>query len=131
MIWDFQKNTDPSLTIGEIEAEYGVSGDLVANYMVLHMGNMPTSVNSRGFVEMRQQAMQGIRHQGMTQGLNFMMQGHSAFGNYTTFTFDESGRYSISPYLVMLFLILSKSLILIIYPRIFGVRTLHTLEVQV
>ena len=85
------EDTDPSLTIGEIEAEYGVSGDLVANYMVLHMGNRPTSVNSRGFVEMRQQAMQGIRHQGMTQGLNFMMQGHSAYGNYTTFTFEESG----------------------------------------
>jgi MAST domain-containing protein len=88
------EDVDPNLTIGEIEDKYSVSGDLVANYMVLHMGNMSTSVNVREFVQMRQQAMHGIRMQGMAQGLNFMMQGQSAFGNYTTFAFDESGEIS-------------------------------------
>jgi MAST domain-containing protein len=88
------EDTDPNLTIAEIETKYAVSGEQVANYMVLHMGNAPTSVNSREFVQMRQQAMHGMRVQGMAQGLNFMMQGRSAFGNYTTFTFDESGEIS-------------------------------------
>ncbi|MDW7733437.1 MAG: hypothetical protein SCH66_13550 [Methanolobus sp.] len=85
------EDVDRNLTIGEIEDEYGVSGDVVANYMVLHMGNMPASVNARGMVGMRQQAMYGMRMHGTTQGLNFMMQGHSAYGNYTTFTFGEAG----------------------------------------
>lgn len=88
------EDVDPDMTIAEIETQYGVSGDMIANYMVLHMGNMPSSVNTRGFVQMRQQAMHGIRAQGTSDGLNFMMRGHSAFGNYTTFSFDELGEIS-------------------------------------
>lgn len=87
-------DTDPNKTIAEIEAESGVSVDMTANYMALHMRNISTSASGRGLVDMRQQAMQGMRAYGRVDGLNFMMQGMSAYGNYTTFGFDESGEIS-------------------------------------
>ncbi|MDD4498452.1 MAG: hypothetical protein PHV51_09955 [Methanosarcinaceae archaeon] len=87
-------DTDPGMTIAEIEAESGVSVDMTANYMAFHMRNIPASVSKRGLVDLRQQALQGMRTYGQTEGLNFMMQGMSAYGNYTTFSFDESGEIS-------------------------------------
>ena len=80
-------NTDMTLT--QIEEEYDVSLDQVANYVVLHMRNTPMSINSRDRVFIRQQAMYGIRSQGMVQGLHFMTQGRSAYGNYSTFTYED------------------------------------------
>lgn len=82
------ENMDTSLTILEVEEKYGVSGQEIANYMVTNMRQMPTSLNARQQLLMRQQAMQNMR--GMGQGMYFMRQGRFAYGNYTTFSFDTN-----------------------------------------
>jgi len=85
-------NMNRQMTIAEIEQQHGVLSDDIANYMVMHMRQTTSSVNARQMVVMRQEAMQGKRSQGMAQGLNFMMDGNSGYGNHVTYTFDESGK---------------------------------------
>lgn len=82
------ENMDTSLTIMEVEEKYGVSGQEIANYMVTNMRQMPTSLNARQRLLMRQQAIQNMR--GMGQGMYFMRQGRFVYGNYTTFSFDTN-----------------------------------------
>jgi MAST domain-containing protein len=92
------KNMDTSLTILEVEEQYGVTGQEIANYMVTNMRQMPASLNARQQLLMRQQAIQNMR--GMGQGMYFMRQGRFAYGNYTTFSFDtdtgEISNFSVS-----------------------------------
>ncbi|MGP8330551.1 MAG: MAST domain-containing protein, partial [Methanosarcinaceae archaeon] len=82
---------DRGMTIGNIELQYDVKSDDIANYMVVHMRGTTTSFNARNMAEMKQQAMQGIREQKMVSGLNFMKQGSTSYGHYVTYTFNESG----------------------------------------
>ena len=87
------EDMDTQLTILEIEQQYGVSGQEIANYMVTNMHQMPSSLSSRQHLMMRQQAAQNMR--GMGQGMYFMHQGRSEYGNYTTFSFDaDAGEIS-------------------------------------
>lgn len=79
------------MTIGNIELQYGVKSDDIANYMVMHMRGTTSSFNARNMAEIRQQAMQGIREQRMTPGLNFLEQDGISYGHYVTYTFNESG----------------------------------------
>lgn len=85
------EDLDTQLTILEIEEEYGVSGGEVASYMVMNMQRTQTSLNARQQLLMRQQAVQAVRGRGMGMGygLHFMQQGRFAYGNFTTFSFDE------------------------------------------
>ncbi len=82
---------DRGMTIENIELQYGVKSDDIANYMVVHMRGTTTSFNARNMAEMKQQAMQGIREQKMVYGLNFMKHGSTSYGHYVTYTFNESG----------------------------------------
>ncbi|HJH31901.1 MAG TPA: hypothetical protein C5S50_06935 [Methanosarcinaceae archaeon] len=80
-----------AMTIGDIELQYGVKNDDIANYMVMHMRGTTTSFNARNMVDMRQQATHAIRSQSMVHGLNFMKEGGTSYGHYVTYTFNESG----------------------------------------
>ncbi|MCL7410404.1 MAG: hypothetical protein M8350_01125 [Methanosarcinaceae archaeon] len=84
-------NINREMMIGDIELQYGVKSDDIANYMVMHMSRTTSSFNARNMVEMRQQAMQGVRSQRMVYGLQFMNEGGTSYGHYVTYTFDESG----------------------------------------
>lgn len=87
------ENMDTNLTVLEVEEQYGVSGQEIASYMVTNMQQMPTSLNARQRLLMRQQAIQNMRVMG--QGMYFMHQGRFAYGNYTTFSFDaDAGEVS-------------------------------------
>lgn len=82
------ENMDTNLTVLEVEEQYGVSGQEIASYMVTNMQQMPTSLNARQRLLMRQQAIQNMRVMG--QGMYFMHRGRFAYGNYTTFIFDAN-----------------------------------------
>ncbi len=82
------KDMDPQLTILEVEEHYGVTGQEIASYMAANMQQKPASINSRQQLMMRQQAVQNMR--GTGQGMHFMHKGRFAYGNYTTFSFDNS-----------------------------------------
>ena len=84
------EDMDTQLTILEIEEQYGVSGQKIASYMVMNMTRMHTSLNAKNRLLMRQQAIQTMRR-GTGQGMFFMRQGRLAYGNFTTFNFNESG----------------------------------------
>jgi len=81
---------DTGLPILEIEEQYGVSGQEIASYMVMNMTRMHPSLNARERLIMRQQAIRTIRA-GASHGMFFMHQGSFAYGNFTTFNFNESG----------------------------------------
>ncbi|MDO9518377.1 MAG: hypothetical protein Q7J10_10075 [Methanosarcinaceae archaeon] len=84
-------NINRGMMIGDIELQYDIKSDDIANYMAMHMRGTTSSFNARDMVEMRQQAMQGVRSQGMVHGLQFMNEGGTSYGHYVTYTFDESG----------------------------------------
>ena len=84
-------NINRGMMIRDIELQYGVKSDDIANYMVMHMRGTTSSFNARNMVDMRQQAMHGVRSQGMVHGLQFMKEGSTSYGHYATYTFDESG----------------------------------------
>ncbi|MCG7852339.1 MAG: hypothetical protein MIO92_07440 [Methanosarcinaceae archaeon] len=84
-------NLNRQMTIAQIEAQYEIKGDDIANYMAIHMRQTTASVNARQMALMRQQAAYGKRSQGMVQGLHFMREGSSAYGQYVTYTFNETG----------------------------------------
>ncbi len=84
-------NINRGMMIGDIELQYGVKSDDIAHYMAMHMRGTTSSFNARNMVDMRQQAMHGIRSQGMVHGLQFMKEGSTSYGHYATYTFDESG----------------------------------------
>ena len=87
------EDMDTKLTVLEVEKQYGVTGQEIASYMVTNMQQMPTSLNARQHLLMRQQAVQGMRDMG--RGMYFMHQGRFAYGNYTTFSFDaDAGEVS-------------------------------------
>ncbi|MFZ2497441.1 hypothetical protein [Methanosarcina sp.] len=84
------EDMDTQLTILDIEEQYGVSGQEIASYMVMNMHQMHTSLNEGKRLLMRQQAIRTIRT-GNGQGMFFIRQGSLAYGNFTTFNFNESG----------------------------------------
>ena len=84
-------NINREMMIGDIELQYGVKSDDIANYMVMHMRGTTSSFNAKNMVDMRQQAMHGVRSQRMVHGLQFMQEGGTSYGHYATYTFDESG----------------------------------------
>lgn len=84
------EDMDTQLTILEIGEQYGVSGQEIASYMVMNMTRMHASLSARNRLLMRQQAIQTMRR-GTVQGMFFMRQGSLAYGNFTTFDFNESG----------------------------------------
>jgi MAST domain-containing protein len=89
------EDMDTQLTILEVEEQYGISGQEIASYMVTNMQQMPTSLNARQQLLMRQHAVQAVRGTGMGRGMYFMRQGRFAYGNYTTFGFDaDAGEIS-------------------------------------
>jgi MAST domain-containing protein len=89
------EDMDMQLTILEVEEQYGVSGQEIASYMVTNTQQMPTSLNARQQLLMRQHAVQAVRGMGMGRGMYFMRQGRFAYGNYTTFSFDaDAGEVS-------------------------------------
>jgi MAST domain-containing protein len=84
-------NLNRQMTIAQIEAQYEIKGDDIANYMAIHMHQTTASVNARQMAVMRQQAAYGKRSQGVVQGLHFMREGSSAYGQYVTYSFDKTG----------------------------------------
>ena len=84
-------NINREMMIGDIELQYDVKNDDIANYMVMHMRGTTSSVNARNMVDMRQQAMHGVRSQRMVHGLQFIKEGGTSYGHYVTYTFNESG----------------------------------------
>lgn len=84
-------NINQRMMIEDIELRYGVKSDDIANYMVMHMRGTTPSFNAKNMVDMRQQAIHGIRLKGMVHGLQFMKEGGTSYGHYVTYTFDESG----------------------------------------
>ncbi|AKB18225.1 MULTISPECIES: MAST domain-containing protein [unclassified Methanosarcina] len=87
---ELPEDMDMQLTILEIEELYGVSGQEIASYMVMNMQQLNTTLNLRERLLMRQQVIQVMRA-GRGNGMYFMRQGNCACGNFTTFTFNESG----------------------------------------
>jgi MAST domain-containing protein len=87
---DLPEDIDTQLTIFEVEEQYGVSGQEVASYMIMNTNRMNISHNSRDKLLMRQQAIQTMR-KNTGQGMFFVRQGSLAYGNFTTFNFNESG----------------------------------------
>ncbi|WP_255336969.1 MAST domain-containing protein [Methanosarcina sp. KYL-1] len=83
------EDMDPQLTILEVEEQYGVSGQEIASYMAMNTQQTQASLNARQQLMMRQHAVQAVRGGGMGQGMYFMRQGRFAYGNFTTFSFDE------------------------------------------
>ncbi|HJH28709.1 MAG TPA: hypothetical protein C5S51_03320 [Methanosarcinaceae archaeon] len=88
---DLPNDFDRGMMIGDMEQQYGLNADDIANYMAMHMRGTTSSLNARNMVDMRQQAMQGIRSQGMVNGLQFMKEGGTSYGHYMTYAFGESG----------------------------------------
>lgn len=84
-------NINRGMMIGDIELQYGVKSDDIAQYMAMHMRGTTSSFNARNMVDMRQQAMHGVRSERMVHGLQFMKEGGTSYGHYATYTFDESG----------------------------------------
>jgi len=87
---ELPEDLDTQLAILEIEERYGVSGQEIASYMVMNMQQLNTTLKLRERLLMRQQAIQAMRA-GRGSGMYFMQQGNCAWGNFTTFTFNESG----------------------------------------
>ncbi|WP_440948042.1 MAST domain-containing protein [Methanosarcina sp. T3] len=87
---ELPEDMDTQLTILEIEERYGVSGQEIASYMVMNMQQLNMTLNPRERLLMRQEAVQAMRA-GRGYGMYFMRQGNFAYGNFTTFNFNESG----------------------------------------
>ena len=84
------EDMDTQLTILDIENKYGISEQEIASYMVMSTHRINASYNSRDKLLMRQQAIQTMR-QNTGQRMFFVRQGSLAYGNFTSFNFNESG----------------------------------------